>query len=167
VFGLDHDTPDVFEKTARFAIECGIDLPRFAVVTPFPGTALHLELESQGRILTRNWELYDGQHAVFQPAHMTVEQLQRGTEAAWKQAYSWSGMARRLWQSPGAWPLKLATNLGYRHYAYNLHRFYNCDVPWIQRRWTRPAEPDRTGQPERVPVREESPVAVSVLADES
>ncbi len=23
----------------------------------------------------------------------------------------------------------LGTNLGYRHYAHNLHRFYNCD--WI------------------------------------
>ena len=40
VFGLDHDTPDVFLETARFAVDAGIDLPRFAIVTPFPGTAL-------------------------------------------------------------------------------------------------------------------------------
>ncbi len=65
---MDHDTPDVFLKTARFAVEAGIDLPRFAIVTPFPGTALHQRLQREGRILTRNWELYDGQHVVFQPA---------------------------------------------------------------------------------------------------
>ena len=35
VFGLDHDTPDVFIETARLAVEAKIDLPRFAVVAPF------------------------------------------------------------------------------------------------------------------------------------
>ncbi len=37
VFGLDDDTPDVFLETARFAVEAGIDLPRFAVVDAVPG----------------------------------------------------------------------------------------------------------------------------------
>jgi radical SAM superfamily enzyme YgiQ (UPF0313 family) len=129
VFGLDQDTPDVFLKTAQFAVDSGIDLPRFAVVTPFPGTQLYADLAKQGRILTRNWELYDAQHVVFQPAQMSVDQLQRGTESAWKHAYSWINMGRRLRQSPSPWPLALATNLGYRHYAYRLHQFYNCDVP--------------------------------------
>ena len=32
VFGFDNDTPDVFLKTAEFAVRCGIDLPRFAIV---------------------------------------------------------------------------------------------------------------------------------------
>lgn len=129
VFGLDHDTPEVFDRTARFAVEAGIDLPRFAVVTPFPGTGLHQRLEREGRILTRNWELYDGQHVVFQPAQMSVEQLQRGIERAWRQAYSWASMARRLRVSPAPWPMALGSNLGYRFYGRNLHRFYNCD--WI------------------------------------
>ena len=53
VFGLDGDTPDVFEQTARFAVEARIDLPRFAIVTPFPGTPLYKRLEAEGRILTR------------------------------------------------------------------------------------------------------------------
>ena len=72
VFGLDHDTPDVFLKTAQFAVEAKIDLPRFAVVTPFPGTGLYQRLRAEGRILTGNWELYDGQHVVFQPKQMSI-----------------------------------------------------------------------------------------------
>jgi radical SAM superfamily enzyme YgiQ (UPF0313 family) len=127
VFGLDEDAPDVFLKTARFAVEAKIDLPRFAIVTPFPGTALYKELDSRGRILTWNWELYDGQHVVFQPAQMTVKQLQEGTEQAWKYAYGWGCMARRLRHTAAPWHVALLTNLGYRHYAHNLHRFYNCD----------------------------------------
>lgn len=131
VFGLDDDTPDVFQKTAEFAVRCAIDLPRFAIVTPFPGTGLYNELAAQDRIFTRNWELYDGQHVVFHPAQMTVDQLQKGTERAWKHAYSWTNMTRRLWHTPTSWPLALTTNLGYRYYAYRLNRFYNCDVPLL------------------------------------
>lgn len=127
VFGMDHDTPEVFLKTARFAVEAKIDLPRFAVLTPFPGTELHQRLESEDRILTRNWELYDGQHVVFQPAHMTPEQLQRGTEAAWRHAYSYGSILTRLRASPSPLPLYLGANLGYRFYGRNLHRFYTCD----------------------------------------
>ncbi|EDY20944.1 Radical SAM domain protein [Chthoniobacter flavus Ellin428] len=129
VFGLDDDRPDVFLKTARFAVEAGIDLPRFAVVTPFPNTPLYKRLEAEGRILTKDWELYDGQHVVFQPRHMSVEELQSGIEVAWKHAYSLPSIIRRITRSPAPWPVRLGTNLGYRFYAQNLSRFYNCD--WI------------------------------------
>src|SRR5262249_25320916 len=88
VFGMDHDTPEVFLETARFAVDAKIDLPRFAIVTPFPGTPLHERLARDGRILSRDWELYDGQHVVFQPAGMSVAELQDGTERAWKYTYS-------------------------------------------------------------------------------
>jgi len=130
VFGLDSDTPETFLETARFAVEIGIDLPRFAIVTPFPGTPLHHRLEAEGRIFERNWELYDGQHVVFQPAQVSVEELQHGNETAWKYAYSWRGIASRLRRTAAPWPVAALTNLGYRHYARNLHRFYNCDWMW-------------------------------------
>jgi radical SAM superfamily enzyme YgiQ (UPF0313 family) len=129
VFGLDHDTPDVFLKTAGFAVEARIDLPRFAVVTPFPGTALFRRLEAEGRILTRDWELYDGQHVVFRPAGMSVEELQRGTETAWRHAYSAASIIRRIASSPSPLAVRLGANLAYRFYARNLHRYYNCD--WV------------------------------------
>ncbi|MGH7303285.1 MAG: B12-binding domain-containing radical SAM protein [Candidatus Rokuibacteriota bacterium] len=127
VFGLDHDTPAVFDATAEFAIDTGIDLPRFAILTPFPGTPLHARLAAEGRILTRDWELYDGQHVVFQPRHMSPHELAMGHEHAWKKVYRGSAIARRLWKARAWEPLALAANLGYRFYAHNLHRFYTCD----------------------------------------
>lgn len=129
VFGLDHDTPDVFDATVEFALDAGVDLPRFAVLTPFPGTPLHTRLESEGRILTRDWELYDGQHVVFQPRAMSVRELAEGHERAWKQVYRWSSIARRLWVAGNFRPLAITANLGYRFYAHNLHRYYTCDWP--------------------------------------
>ena len=129
VFGLDHDDPDIFLKTAEFAVQAKIDLPRFAIVTPFPNTALYKRLLAENRILTKNWELYDGQHVVFRPAKLSVQELQEGTELAWKHAYSFRSITRRIRHSPAPWPVKLGTNLGYRFYAHHLSRFYNCD--WI------------------------------------
>lgn len=127
VFGLDHDTPDVFDATVEFAIDTGIDLPRFAVLTPFPGTPLHRRLAQQDRILTRDWELYDGQHVVFRPLHMSPQQLAAGHERAWKNVYRYGAIARRLWKARAFEPLALAANLGYRFYAHHLHSFYTCD----------------------------------------
>jgi radical SAM superfamily enzyme YgiQ (UPF0313 family) len=114
-------------ETARFAVEIKIDLPRFAIATPFPGTPFHARLEAEGRIIDRNWENYDCQHVVFQPALMSVSELAEGTRAAWKHVYSWRSIARRLRATAAPWPVAALTNLGYRHYAHNLDRFYTCD----------------------------------------
>jgi len=128
VFGMDHDTPEVFDNTVEFAIDAGIDLPRFAILTPFPGTPIYQRMQSQQRILTRDWELYDGQHVVFQPQNMTVSELAQGHEQAWKKVYRWSAIARRLWTARNFRPLALSVNLGYRFYAHHLHEYYNCDM---------------------------------------
>lgn len=127
VFGLDHDTTAAFDETVRFVIDSAIDLPRFAIVTPFPGTPLFDRLNSQARILTRNWELYDGQHVVFQPKNMSIRALQEGHERAWKRAYSIGSVARRLAKSRTQLPIAVMANLGYRFYANHLHSHYNCD----------------------------------------
>lgn len=127
VFGLDDDGPDVFAETARFVVEARIDLPRFAILTPFPGTPLFARLKAEGRILTQDWSLYDGQHVVFQPANMSVAQLYDGTEMAWKHAYTYSSIVRRLAGSRRQPLISLAANLGYRFYAGHLHDYYNCD----------------------------------------
>lgn len=129
VFGNDDDTEATFTETADFVVETGIDLPRFAILTPFPGTPMHARLEGQGRILTRDWSLYDGQHVVFRPANMTPAALQAGHERAWKRAYRWSAIGRRLHHARSRVLLSLAANLGYRFYAHHLHTHYTCDWP--------------------------------------
>lgn len=125
-FGFDHDGPEIFAETVDFVLEAGVDLPRFAIVTPFPATPLYRRLEQEGRILHRDWSRYDGQHVVFAPAAMSAERLQQGSERAWKESYRFSAIARRLWRDRVQLPLSLSANLGYRYYANNLSRFYTC-----------------------------------------
>ncbi|MEM9084191.1 MAG: radical SAM protein, partial [Planctomycetota bacterium] len=58
VFGLDGDDSLVFDRTVDWAIESGLTTATFHIATPYPGTAFHHEIESAGRILTRDWNLY-------------------------------------------------------------------------------------------------------------
>ena len=132
VFGLDSDGVEAFDETAQFVIDNRIDLPRFAILTPFPGTALHDRLDREGRILTRDWELYDGQHVVFEPAKMSVDALEKGNTAVWRKVYSYGSIARRMRDTPISKLLYLAANFGYRFYANRLDRFYTCDWRMLQ-----------------------------------
>ena len=131
VFGNDDDTVSTFDETADFVLETGIDLPRFAMLTPFPGTPLFARLDREGRILSRDWSQYDGQHPVFQPKGMSVAELVEGHERAWKKVYAWKAIMSRVGNAGSQMPLALAANLGYRFYAHNLHRYYNCDWPQL------------------------------------
>jgi radical SAM superfamily enzyme YgiQ (UPF0313 family) len=127
VFGFDNHTPNAFAETVDFAIESNIDLPRYAILTPFPGTPLFNRLKSENRILTEDWSLYDAQHVVYQPRQMSPTELQQGTEWAWKQTYRYRSIAKRLLGARIMLPLALGANLGYRFYAHHLHNYYNCD----------------------------------------
>ena len=89
----------------------------------------HVRQPALGRILTRNWEQYDGQHVVHLPKLMTPRELQEGHERAWKAVYSRRAIWRRLSKARVQIPIAIAANLGYRFYAHHLHTHYNCDFP--------------------------------------
>ena len=127
VFGFDNHTEASFGETVDFVMDAHIDLPRYAILTPFPGTPLFAKLQLEERILTQDWTRYDGQHVVFQPAQMSVDELQRRTEWAWKTTYRYPSIARRLAGARIQLPLAVAANLGYRFYAHRLHKYYTCD----------------------------------------
>jgi len=127
VFGLDSDTLHSFEETVTLVMESNIDLPRYAIATPFPGTGLYKRLKAERRITTEDWTLYDGQHVVFAPKNMTAEELLRKTGWAWKQTYRYMSIWKRLAGSRTQLPVAIPANLGYRFYANRLDRFYTCD----------------------------------------
>ncbi len=96
IFGLDDDTPDVFLRTVSAIEELRIDIPRFALYTPFPNTAAYRRLKAEGRILHENWTYYDTQHVVIVPKHMSPEQLDRGFISAWRECFRITRSLRRV-----------------------------------------------------------------------
>ena len=117
VFGLDHEDKDVFKRTAEFIDDARIDLVRFSVYTPFPGTPAFEELDQQGRIITRDWTLYNTENVVYRPLHMTVEELQEGLATAWRHTYSMSSIFHRVRWFSSMGPFSFAANMGFRFYA--------------------------------------------------
>ncbi|HUJ71961.1 MAG TPA: radical SAM protein [Verrucomicrobiae bacterium] len=133
VFGFDSDDVSVFEEAADYIVSARFDLPQISIYTPFPGTPVFDRLDRDGRILTRNWSLYNGQHVVFRPLRMTARELEQGTDLARKRAYSWSALSRRLLEKP-LWvkPLIALSYLGFRHYQYRIAKVgaqFAAEVP--------------------------------------
>ncbi len=93
VLGFDDDRPMSFARTASWIEENRLECATFHILTPYPGTPLFREMESAGRLLHRDWSLYDTGHVVFQPKHMTPEQLLHG--------YHW--MYQHLFSLPCIW----------------------------------------------------------------
>jgi radical SAM superfamily enzyme YgiQ (UPF0313 family) len=123
VHGLDGDGTDCFDRTLEFVEKAKIDLPRFTVCTPFPGTPFFSRLRQEGRILTENWALYDAQHVVFRPKNLTVEQLASGHQRAWREAYRFRHIVNRLSANKCFLRYSVLANFGYRIYARNLPKF--------------------------------------------
>jgi radical SAM superfamily enzyme YgiQ (UPF0313 family) len=96
VFGFDHDTPDIFDKTLQAAYDYGIDAGEFNILTPFPITRLFKQLEKEGRILTRDWAKYDLHHVVYQPKNMTPEELYNGVASVSTRFYSPINVVKRI-----------------------------------------------------------------------
>jgi anaerobic magnesium-protoporphyrin IX monomethyl ester cyclase len=92
VVGADSDTVQTVHDTVEFAKKNDIDTIMLSALTPLPGTPTFRELEEQGRIFDRRWELYDSHHVVFRPANMSAYELQYEAIKAYRRFYS-----RRRW----------------------------------------------------------------------
>jgi radical SAM superfamily enzyme YgiQ (UPF0313 family) len=117
IFGLDHDDEGVFERTLRFCERNRIELPSFFLLTPLPGTSLFQRMESEGRLLHKDWGKYNGATVVFKPKLMTEETLQLGFNWVCKEAYSWGSIAKRVFHPQQRFVTRLLSNMAYRSIA--------------------------------------------------
>lgn len=90
IVGNDADTKDVFRMTADFSRNSKIDYVQYSILTPLPGTRTYAQLEKEQRILHKEWELYDGLHALFTPKNMTALELQSGMIECFSDFYSYT-----------------------------------------------------------------------------
>ncbi|HLY61845.1 MAG TPA: radical SAM protein [Terriglobia bacterium] len=95
VLGFDHDRKDVFARTAEWAEANRLECSTFHILTPYPATPLFKQMEAEGRLLHRNWTLYDTAHAVFRPRHMTPEELEQGYAWIYQRLFSHTSIWRR------------------------------------------------------------------------
>lgn len=89
IFGLDHDTPGVAERTLQQIRSWPPGLPVFGQLSPFPSTPLYARLAASGRLTRpKHWM----ESVPFQMAHtplkMTIEEAQQEFDHAWTASYS-------------------------------------------------------------------------------
>jgi radical SAM superfamily enzyme YgiQ (UPF0313 family) len=119
ICGLDHEDVYQFERTAEWATRMGLCGAIWRILTPYPGTKLFEELKAANRLLTTDWTYYGGEHVVYRPAKMTVEELYWGQKWAKRHFYSYRSIGERMVtraKQNGAHELlnTLGAGLGYR-----------------------------------------------------
>ena len=78
MFGFRFHEKDVFEKAYNFIRATRMEHVSFTVMAPYPNTNAGRKLDAEGRILSKDWSLYDQGHVVFKPEKMTPEDLENG-----------------------------------------------------------------------------------------
>lgn len=166
VFGFDHDGPGVFARTVEWIEANRLECATFHILTPYPGTPLFARLEAEGRILHRDWTLYDTAHVVFRPKGMTIAELAEGYAESYRRLFSHRSIWRRRPADPravpaylaGAYLYKRANRLWYFIIRHRLTaRLWRPLVEWSRRRHLRfrerlrqrtdPASPRRAATP--------------------
>ena len=129
VLGFDHDRPDVFQTTMDWIEDNRLECATFHILTPYPGTPLFAEMESQGRILHKDWSRFDTAHVVFQPRHMTVDELAEG--------YAWC--YRRLCTTRSIWRRRPRDLRAVAPYLAMSYLYKRSNLLWhllIRQQWT-------------------------------
>lgn len=112
VFGLDEDDKDVFKRTVDWAVRNALTTCTFHILTPYPGTGLYKTMEQHGRILHKQWNLYDTRNVVYKTASLNEDELKNGYDWAYRSFYSWKNIAAASLQHEN---LKHAI----KHFAYS------------------------------------------------
>lgn len=120
MLGFDHDTPASLRQMPELVDDIGIDVARYAIVTPFPGTPLFQRLKKEGRIFTEDWSLYDSGHVVFRPRQMSPETLQQAYYDVWRKTYRLPRILKRFFVAASHRSMILAAGLGIRLYTKQL-----------------------------------------------
>lgn len=134
VLGFDHDRKDVFARTAEWVESNRLECATFHILTPYPATPLFRQMESEGRLLHRDWTLYDTAHCVFRPKHMTPEDLEEGYAWIYGRLFSHASIWRRRPEDWRSVPPYLAMSYLYKR----SNRFWHLLIRqgWVHRVWS-------------------------------
>jgi radical SAM superfamily enzyme YgiQ (UPF0313 family) len=107
VLGGDGDTPETLRETSEWANH-SLDSVQFSTLIPLPGSRFFDQMREEGRVLTTDWSLYDGQHVVTRPKHFTPYGLQETGNAMTSDFYSVrNSLGRVITSSDKVFALKL------------------------------------------------------------
>jgi len=72
VFGFDTDDLEVFDRTVEFAIDMRLTMANFAMLCPYPGTALYRRLEAESRLTDTRGLVAGGEPLLLLPVDVAA-----------------------------------------------------------------------------------------------
>ncbi len=100
LFGNPFDTPELIDRTVRFAVEQKMFLAAFNHLIPFPGTPFYQECQKRKRLHSDPWWLNEdfrfGQ-VPFEPESMPALELAMRCHEARRHFYGVSSLSKRGW----------------------------------------------------------------------
>ncbi len=121
VVGFDEDRRDCFATLAQWIEANRLECATFHILTPYPGTPLFQQMEREGRLLHRDWSRYDTAHVVFQPKHLSPEELAHGYGWLYQRLFSATSIWRRRPHDARAVPPYLAMSYLYKRSNFLWH----------------------------------------------
>jgi radical SAM superfamily enzyme YgiQ (UPF0313 family) len=99
MLGLPGETEETLQDTINFALELDMDIVKFSIFTPLPGTPLFEQWQANGSILTTDWSKYSFHNLIDQVyRHPSVDHdtLRRSYREAYRRYYlRWHFIWRR------------------------------------------------------------------------
>ncbi len=108
------------------------DRPKVTSVFPAPdapGTSAFERLQTEGRILTRDWVSCDTMHVVIQPGKITPVELYEGFRWAYRETSRWKNILQRTVNRGTRLSIVLVSNMTYRRSARKIHMGQGFEQP--------------------------------------
>ncbi len=94
IIGEQNDNRDSITKLRRWVNYLDPDIAIFMILTPYPGTKLHMLAQQNKWIEDTNWAHYDMVHAIMPTQHLSRQELQRELFKCYRSFYG--SMKRRI-----------------------------------------------------------------------
>lgn len=121
VVGGEGDTIESIRLTKDFIEDNKISVPRFYILTPFPGTKFFKEIEKQDRFVVHDIYSFDGTKAVYEPANMTADELTKAYWDLYRSLFTVKSIVKRnifrkeFLKNPGKYLFYSGVNFYYRY----------------------------------------------------
>lgn len=100
IFGSDNDNINTFYSTMNFIKSTHIDIIGITKLTPFPGTKLWDDLNSEDRIIKKNYPVDWGEYRlstlVFKPKKISIETINKGSTYIRIKLYGYKELIKRV-----------------------------------------------------------------------
>ena len=122
ILGIDGDTKTTVRQTVDWA-KHHVHSAQFFAPVPLPGTKMTAKMEQSGRVLSREYSLYDGSHVVIDPENMSPAELQAEVDVR----------TPRILCCPAFWPVSYARRIKERPQRPQQFEVTIKTRPWIER----------------------------------